>query len=104
MRHTLIAAALGLTLTLGPASAFAEPAPGVNTLTQVEGGSTGDEGSASDDTCQGLAHMVNVLNDQAGSELQNHGNNAGRWHDLNYAINVVQDTAYDIGCYLVNPV
>jgi hypothetical protein len=98
----LIAAALGLSLTLGTASAYAEPIANAGTIGLVDGGSTGD-GGMSDEGCQNMAHIVNVLNDQAGQELQNHGNGA-KWGDLMHAIDWVQNLAMDSGCFLVDPI
>lgn len=77
-------------------------APTVHVVALVKGYSTGEPGSASDETCAGLAKDVNDAFDHAGSELQMGDEAAGvKWHGIATAI---QDFGLDQGCFFVDPI
>ena len=74
----------------------------VHAVALVKGYSTGDPGSASDETCAGLAKDVNDAVDHSYSEFQMGDQAAGvKWHGTATAI---QDFGLDQGCFFIDPI
>jgi hypothetical protein len=68
----------------------------------VQGGSTGQPGSATDAQCQNLANGVNTMLGTAQHELNQNGMTS-YWNELVDGAKQLQDQALDEGCFLVNP-
>ncbi len=67
----------------------------------MEAGSTGD-GPADDRECGGYAATINYLLGEAQEELNTNGNGS----DYNMLVDdakLQQETAEDVGCFIVNP-
>ena len=68
----------------------------------VQGGSTGQPGSATDAQCQNLANGVNTMLGTAQHELNQNGMTS-YWNELVDEAKQLQDEALNEGCFLVNP-
>jgi hypothetical protein len=77
-------------------------APTVHVVALVKGYSTGDPGSASDETCAGLAKDVNDAVDHSYNEFQMGNDAAGvKWHGI---ATTIQDFGMDNGCFFIDPI